>query len=153
MSTDSPLSVLTEQITRVYRGYVTAMLWANATCEVESCEGRDAGTDCEHTNTAHELYGPDDLSADDAAAVRADVEAFVLDNLSDFRASLETRNYDPREGTAADYFGHDFLLTRSGHGAGFWDRGLDDLGDRLTEAAKPYGEAHVMVSESGISLM
>lgn len=28
--------------------------------------------------------------------------------------------------------GHDFWLTRCGHGAGFWDRGLDDVGDKLT---------------------
>lgn len=28
--------------------------------------------------------------------------------------------------------GHDFWLTRAGHGVGFWDRGLGELGDRLT---------------------
>lgn len=39
--------------------------------------------------------------------------------------------------------GHDFWLTRNGHGAGFWDRGYGELGDRLTRASKPYGEAYV----------
>lgn len=34
---------------------------------------------------------------------------------------------------------HDFVLTRNGHGAGFWDRGLGHIGDLLTEACKPYG--------------
>ena len=28
--------------------------------------------------------------------------------------------------------GHDFWLTSQGHGAGFWDRGLEELGDTLT---------------------
>ncbi len=41
---------------------------------------------------------------------------------------------------AESYAGHDFWLTRSGHGAGFWDRGLTGgLGERLTEASKAYG--------------
>jgi hypothetical protein len=36
--------------------------------------------------------------------------------------------------------GHDFWLTRNGHGAGFWDRGYpDDIGNELTDAAKVYG--------------
>lgn len=34
--------------------------------------------------------------------------------------------------------GHDFWLTLRGHGAGFWDRGLGELGDVLTEKAEAY---------------
>lgn len=45
---------------------------------------------------------------------------------------------DPRNYTA-ESAGHDFWLTRNGHGAGFWDRGLDDIGDELTKMSKPYG--------------
>lgn len=35
--------------------------------------------------------------------------------------------------------GHDFALTRNHHGSGFWDRGLGDLGDKLTDAAHAEG--------------
>lgn len=35
--------------------------------------------------------------------------------------------------------GHDFWLTREGHGAGFWDRGYGQVGDELSKAAKIYG--------------
>lgn len=35
--------------------------------------------------------------------------------------------------------GHDLYLTRCGHGAGFWDRGAGEAGDRLTTAARVYG--------------
>jgi hypothetical protein len=35
--------------------------------------------------------------------------------------------------------GHDFWLTRNGHGAGFWDRGLGVTGQLLSEAARIYG--------------
>jgi hypothetical protein len=43
-----------------------------------------------------------------------------------------------------EFFGHDFYLTRESHGAGFWDRGLGELGDYLTGIAKSYGEATVL---------
>ena len=42
-------------------------------------------------------------------------------------------------GIDAGQVGHDFWLTRNGHGAGFWDRGLGEIGDRLTKAAEVYG--------------
>lgn len=35
--------------------------------------------------------------------------------------------------------GHDFLLTRNRHGAGFWDRGYGVVGRMLTDASRPYG--------------
>ena len=36
--------------------------------------------------------------------------------------------------------GHDFFLTREGHGAGFWDGDYPKDGDKLTEMSRPYGE-------------
>jgi len=45
--------------------------------------------------------------------------------------------------------GHDFWLTRNGHGAGFWDRGLGELGDKLTAAAKAYGSCDMCVGDDG----
>lgn len=44
--------------------------------------------------------------------------------------------------------GHDFALTRNGHGAGFWDRGYGEVGERLTESAKVYGE-HSVITDDG----
>lgn len=35
---------------------------------------------------------------------------------------------------------HDFSLTRNGHGAGFWDRGLGELGEWLTVMSRDFGE-------------
>lgn len=40
----------------------------------------------------------------------------------------------------AGMLGHDFWLTRNGHGAGFWDRGLGQLGSKLSDISKVYGE-------------
>lgn len=38
-----------------------------------------------------------------------------------------------------DQMGVDLWLTRNGHGAGFWDRGLGELGDKLTDLAHSMG--------------
>jgi hypothetical protein len=56
--------------------------------------------------------------------------------------------------TAGDFHaGHDFWLTRNGHGAGFWDDGgknyTRDEGDLLTMASKVFGEVNPYVSNDG----
>jgi|ERR1700722_2474910 len=54
------------------------------------------------------------------------VTAFIADNWQDV------------SGLDASQTGHDFILTANGHGCGFWDRGLGEIGDRLTENCRPY---------------
>jgi len=64
------------------------------------------------------------------AIVRAatDCLAFFGANYRDLEAYAETLDYGKAGG--------DFFLTRNGHGAGFWDRDLGELGVRLTAAAE-----------------
>ena len=38
------------------------------------------------------------------------------------------------------HIGHDFWLTSQGHGAGFWDRGLDEIGDTLTDSVSGHSD-------------
>ena len=45
--------------------------------------------------------------------------------------------------------GEDFYLTRCGHGAGFWDRGLGKLGVELSERSKPYGDQSFTILPDG----
>ena len=45
--------------------------------------------------------------------------------------------------------GHDFWLTRNCHGAGFWDRGLGEVGEKLTEAAAAFRECTLYVGDDG----
>jgi hypothetical protein len=45
--------------------------------------------------------------------------------------------------------GHDFILTRNGHGAGFWDRGYGALGERLTKSAKTFGSITAEIGDDG----
>lgn len=45
--------------------------------------------------------------------------------------------------------GHDFWLTRNGHGAGFWDGDWPENGDALTSLSKKFGEADWYVGDDG----
>jgi hypothetical protein len=46
--------------------------------------------------------------------------------------------------------GHDFWLTRVGHGAGFWDGDWEDeIGKTLTEASKSFGNVDLLVGDDG----
>jgi len=80
-------------------------------------------------------------------ASRDDVDDFLSNNMDDVLEYVERREYDPSEGTPWHYLGHDFALTRNRHGAGFWDLGLGELGDRLTEAANVYGSVDVYLGD------
>ena len=57
--------------------------------------------------------------------------------------AADLARYDHPQWTAAELGGHDFWLTRNGHGCGFWDRNdclPEEAGDRLTAAAEKCGE-------------
>jgi hypothetical protein len=46
--------------------------------------------------------------------------------------------------------GHDFWLTRNGHGAGFWDGDWDEPNaTTLTDVAHSYGECNLYVGDDG----
>lgn len=78
---------------------------------------------------ADEVHDESHIDDDKLAELRADLRAFIEDNAADIDAS----------GLSPEQVGHDFWLTRERHGAGFWDRGLGDIGRRLTDAAHVYG--------------
>ena len=84
-------------------------------------------------------YGIEDLSAAVLASAVADCVAFQQDNASDLAQA----------GTA-ERCGHYFWLTRNGHGAGFWDRCLGEVGERLTKASKTYGSVDLYAGEDGL---
>lgn len=71
---------------------------------------------------------------------KADCEAFQEANAEDLEA------YQDATGCTG---GVDLWLTRNRHGAGFWDRGLGDLGKRLTDAAR-LGECDSYQGDDGL---
>lgn len=68
-----------------------------------------------------------------AKAAETDCRDFQRANAADLALYSEAIGRDMASA------GHDFFLTRNGHGAGFWSRGSHDCLTRLTDAACGYG--------------
>lgn len=110
-------------------GYITAALWTS-TYQPDGEDTDDVPMDDD--------FGPDDLTPDARTSMSEDVAGFARDNAADLAG------IDPGQA------GHDFWLTRNGHGAGFWGRGLGAVGDRLTDASRPYGESALFVEDGQV---
>lgn len=85
-------------------------------------------------------YSAQDLSLESLQGAIKDCANFQEENVVDLGlASHHASHYDDRNA------GHDLWLTRNGHGAGFWDRDLGAIGERLSKAAKAYGGVDLVV--------
>lgn len=95
-------------------------------------------------------YSQSDIAPEAMEKIVADCAKFQADNsqlLSDaIAAGVKCGpNFD-----ATGRAGHDFWLTRNGHGAGFWDGDwADPFGDKLTDAAKSFGECSLYAGDDG----
>jgi len=82
-------------------------------------------------------FGIEDIAPESIEKAKADCAAFrqqagdLLNEIDDEQA------------------GHDFWLTRCGHGAGFWDRGLGDVGEKLSDIARAFGNCDAIVGDDG----
>lgn len=76
--------------------------------------------------------------------------------LEDEATKFENENKElyTKGGWDDEQAGHDFWLTRNGHGAGFWDRSSSDgfdeeIGKQLTDIAEKYGEVNLYIGDDG----
>jgi hypothetical protein len=83
------------------------------------------------------VYTASDLAPETREQLRAELDDFAEANARDL-AEIEPAQV-----------GHDFHLTRNRHGAGFWDRGLGAVGERLTTAAHVYGTCDLYAGDDG----
>ena len=116
------------------RGFITAALWSTP------------GEDGIHLD---EDYDRDDLTHDALTTMTELCKDFIDANEADLLLYFAAREHvrHQGQGSAWDHAGHDFWLTAARHGAGFWDRGLGDLGDRLSEAARTHNMPWLFVDE------
>lgn len=110
------------------RGYVEAMFFTNC----------DSGHENEFI--ANEL-GVERLTRASVATIKAQCDAFQAQAAELLKQAYERGDYD------AEQAGRDFWFTRQGHGVGFWDRDQLDgtLGDKLSAAARSFGESYVEI--------
>lgn len=112
-------------IETIARHYAVAALWSST------------GDDDEPLDQNH---GIEDIAPETLEAMREDCKAFA----ESAAALIE------ETGLSEEQVGHDFWLTRNGHGAGFWDRGLGDAGDQLAKLCKGFGEVWLYVGDDGL---
>lgn len=107
-----------------------------------------ASTDDDDGTTLDSLYSLDDLSEEAIERAEKDCHEFV--DLCEREGVNPYPEYPVRnEWSDEAKSGHDFFLTRNGHGAGYWDRGLGDIGDKLTALAHSMGETDLYSGDDG----
>ena len=99
------------------------------------------GTSHDDDDDDGRVYSADDLAPETLQAMRDECAAFIS------QAGADLREYRERTGCSG---GYDFWLTRNGHGVGFWDRELDELGDRLTAIAEQMGGRDLYAGDDGL---
>lgn len=107
-------------IDAMVNGYLACALWSSIDGEGEPLDNQYVSV---HPKTL--------------ADMREDCESFATANAADLL------------GMDHEQAGHDLWLTRNHHGAGFWDRGLGDRGQRLTDAAHAYGSVDLYIDDDG----
>lgn len=118
------------------RGYLEAALWSS---------NDDDGTPLDHGRDV------ESFSLEAVERAHMDCDNFRRANRLMLKRAYRLYAESERgaEWTPEALAGHDFWLTRNGHGAGFWDRGFGAVGDALATAARAAGEVYLFVSENG----
>ena len=109
-----------EKLEKFFNDYVATALWSSIDDDMEPLDG---------------LYTIDDIADEALEFMRRDCEDF-LRSFGDIA-------------TETDHPGHDFWLTRNGHGAGFWDGDYPIHGEELTKNSKAYGTCDLYVGDDG----
>jgi hypothetical protein len=120
------------------RAYLEAALWSSTDESTpEGGEPMDAN------------YSIDDIAPEAIDRAVADCLAFQAahgPSIDDAPDASRSGEWDNRE-----MAGHDFWLTRNGHGAGFWDGDWPEpLATVLTDAAHAFGELSPYVGDDGL---
>lgn len=120
------------------QGYITAALWA----ETDESDPETGGDPFDQN------YSHADIATETLVQMVADCAKFQADNRADLEAAYPL--IVTRGGTPEEYAGHDFWLTRRGHGSGFWDGDWPgEIGGRLTKASKAFRDCYLYVGDDG----
>ena len=90
-----------------------------------------------------------------------ELEERIFTDWENFQAQAIELGFDPEKHRATyidisqgdywDHAAHDFILTRNGHGAGFWDGDWSEpIATKLTELCKKFGEIEIYLSDENL---
>lgn len=119
------------QLSPFLRGYLTAAFWTND----------DDAPGGEYSTSGRPEAMFDDLAEDALLKATRDCRRFADQQAENLRLS----------GLGDEQAGHDFWLTRNGHGSGFWDRDNvpETQREALAEAAHAFGECDLYRGDDG----
>lgn len=117
------------QIDDFTKGYVVCALWSTSNDEGEYLDA---------------FFDVEDITQESMQLIIAECKYFQDENKELLNQYYDL--YTHYEYTSQELAGHDYWLTRNGHGAGFWDRGLGELGEALSNACK-YQCRHLFINE------
>jgi hypothetical protein len=112
------------------QAYIDCALWSSLAYDPDN-----PGSDASFESCG---YDASSLAPEALREMESDCRAFEEENYA------LLRDLDPAQS------GHDFWLTRNRHGAGFWDRGLGVVGDKLTAAAHAYGACDIYLGDDDL---
>lgn len=119
------------------RAYIECALWSSTD------NSREDGGDPLDAN-----YGEDGIAEATHAQMKKDCDDFIDANEELLNKAHNVGSYSfCGQYSVSEMAGHDFWLTRNGHGAGFWDRGLGIVGEQLSNAARVYGSVDLYVGD------
>lgn len=119
-----------QYVRKFWGGYVECALWSSTHSD---------DPDADYGEPMDQNFCVADIERDSFAQMQSECADFIFHNRRALKAS----------GLTPERAGHDFWLTRNGHGAGFWDEGLGALGNDLTKASKAYGSCDLYVGDDG----
>lgn len=99
------------------------------------------GEDCD-ASLSYLGYEVDNLAPGAAREAEEDLQGFLTSCLSE--------RPDCFDGITPAMVGHDFYMTRNGHGVGFWDRGLGERGHWLSKMSESYGDQCAYIGDDGL---
>ena len=95
-------------------------------------------------------YDPSDLAPEARESIESDCKAFYEAHSEAWDGQCLS-SVVLRDCTEDEYAGHDFWLTRAGHGCGFWDGDWSDkVAKPLTDAADAFGEQWPYSGDDGL---
>lgn len=92
-------------------------------------------------------YGIEDIAPDSLLIMITNCLRFQSENI----AHITNENYCYTNREASEQAGHDFWLTRNGHGCGFWDGDwVEPAATILTDTSGAFGECNLYVGDDGM---
>lgn len=157
MLTDPPT---TDELEAFTDAYVAAALWSSTDYPPGTNRATELGPDGEYAAPIPLDNYDGDLSPDALDTMRDDASDFLTPEVvALIRVSQGDRSRFGAPsglsfGWTFEQAGHDFWLTRNGHGTGFWDRTYANdvsamIGDELADQARSYGEVDLYIGDDG----